>query len=381
MEGNQNDHESTRHEEAALPAYSITRVALKLDSICPAQRGGATLTQVENGEIYVIGGANREATCFHDVHIFDFDSRTWTLLPSSRDDFPPRSGHSAVAVGSSIYVFGGLNTMDCEVYNDGHVFNTQTRKWSKMEVTGDPAPSPRNAHAAILLPHDPRIEDTATHRRILMFGGSSPDEGAFNDVYLLHIPLDTDENECVLRWEKVECSGEIPEPRELHCAALVSPTSVCFSGGRNGDGNICTDMAILDVTTWEWQLILICEWNCCSHVAAQLNGSLVSFGGFDGRAIRDDCWVYDDDHESWLRASVNTSQPDTKCKESQADCPETLPASSVSALERFGHAGCSIILPSAGTGKVDTQALLIFGGMNASSDLNDLVLIAPEVQK
>uniref|UniRef100_K3X583 Uncharacterized protein n=1 Tax=Globisporangium ultimum (strain ATCC 200006 / CBS 805.95 / DAOM BR144) TaxID=431595 RepID=K3X583_GLOUD len=226
------------------------------------------------------------------------------------------------------------------------------------------------------------MEGTVAHCRMLVYGGSSPDEGAFNDVYLLHIPLDTNGNEATLRWEKVECLGEFPEPRELHCAALLSPTSVCFSGGRNGDGNICTDMAILDVTTWEWQLIPICEWNRCSHVAAQINGILVSFGGFDGGAIRDDCWIYDDNHESWLRASAIASQPDTKCREKQADRPETLPGSFASTLERFGHAGCSIVLhPEARTSKAATQSLLIFGGMNASSDLNDLVLIAPELKK
>lgn len=327
--------------------------------------------------------------------------------------FPARSGHSAVAVGSSIYVFGGLNTVECEVYNDVHAFDTrtlincdlplhlsppilktadlhgdtsqtplavETRKWSKVDVSGD-APKPRNAHAAVLLPLEAA---ESTHRRMLIYGGSSPEEGAFNDVFLLHVPL-VDETGGVnerFRWEKMECCGERPEPRELHCAALISSTSICFSGGRNFDGNICTDMALLDCTTWEWQLIPICEWNRCSHAAGKIDDCLVSFGGFDGGAIRNDCWVYDDNHESWLR--VNAVATDAEMirddkRESQIECPETSPSSS-SVSERFGHAGCTIVLNAASTTarqkKAPKQALLIFGGMNASSDLNDLVLIA-----
>lgn len=220
---------------------------------------------------------------------------------------------------------------------------------------------------------------------MLIYGGSSPDDGAFNDAFVLQIPVAGNEPGVKehLKWEKLECcTGEKPEGRELHCATLLpgltsSSPLICFSGGRNLDGNICTDMAVLNFKSWEWQLVPICEWNRCSHAAGLVNGALVSFGGFDGGAIRNDCWEYYDDAESWMRANTgggNNDAGDTDGHE-KTDCPETLPAPSV--LERFGHAGCAITINSRPADKEKTakQALLVFGGMNASSDLNDLVLI------
>lgn len=139
-------------------------------------------------------------------------------------------------------------------------------------------------------------------------------------------------------------------------------------------------MVILDFTTWEWQLVPICEWNRCSHAAGLVDGALVSFGGFDGGAIRSDCWEYHEDAESWMRSNSGAENEDAhgdeKSGHENTDCPETSPAPTV--LERFGHAGCTVTLNSpAASDKAEAakQALLVFGGMNASSDLNDLVLI------
>lgn len=222
---------------------------------------------------------------------------------------------------------------------------------------------------------------------MLIYGGSSPDDGAFDDAFVLQIPVAASGNgrKEHLKWEKLEqCIGEKPEARELHCATLVpdlssssSTSSICFSGGRNLDGNICTDMAILDFKTWEWQLVPICEWNRCSHAAGLVNGALVSFGGFDGGAIRNDCWEYHDDAESWMRANtgVDYEAPRDSSGQERTNCPETSSAPSV--LERFGHAGCTAKLnsPTVDREKTVKHALLVFGGMNALSDLNDLVLI------
>lgn len=246
-------------------------------------------------------------------------------------------------------------------YADSHV-------WSRVEVADGEVPMPRNAHAAVILP----APAGASHNQMLIFGGSSPDDGAFDDAFVLQIPVGYSaargEDQEPPRWERVEFAGDDkPEARELHCATLLQPSTtttaiVCFSGGRNRAGSICTDMALLDTQSWEWQLVPICEWNRCSHVAGLVAGALVSFGGFDGGALRGDTWVYHDDAESWERAHIADSHQPT-------------------ALERFGHAGCTVALRSssgaaAGGAKKETQtALLVFGGMNASRDLNDLLVI------
>lgn len=347
-------------------------------------------------------------------------SRTWSqvTLPSTGDEFPARSGHSAVAVGRSIVVFGGLNPATGAVFNDVHAFDTRAlaapslrsyppscvptnacvwclsdaSTWSRAEIADGEVPMPRNAHATVLLPPT-SLNAGASHHRMLIFGGSSPRDGVFDDAFVLEIPaggvtaarLGASEP---LRWERIEFAGDdTPEARELHCATLLSQSSsstsslVCFSGGRNRDGNVCTDMALLDVCSWQWQLVPICEWNRCSHVAGLVDGALVSFGGFDGGALSDDTWTYRDNTESWERAVIkfDSSSIDSAGDTRKADgSPETrIP------LERFGHAGCTIELQSpaaAPSGKDEERsaaALLVFGGMNAWTDLNDVLIVAP----
>lgn len=54
-------------------------------------------------------------------------TRTWTLVTpaSDSDAFPARSGHSAVALGHVIVVFGGLDLRAGEVFNDVYFFDTR----------------------------------------------------------------------------------------------------------------------------------------------------------------------------------------------------------------------------------------------------------------
>ncbi|KAG3236887.1 hypothetical protein PI124_g18112 [Phytophthora idaei] len=346
---------ATRQEEAVeLPrVYLIEKISVDggKSTLKPAARGGATLTQIEEtGVVYLIGGANREGTSFGDIHRFDLDTRRWTLIKPSSGSFPPRSGHSAVAIGAKIYVFGGLDAASSGIYNDVHIFDTQTSSWTKAAIKGE-TPLPRNAHAAIALP---QTDDSMGSRKMLVYGGSSPEYGAFNDLYLLHIPAGDNQP---LRWEKCTPEGEIPEARELHCALLQSETTVCFAGGRNFDGKVCTDMALLDFSNWTWQLMPICEWNRCSLAAGAVDGELIAFGGWDGGRICGDCCRYSDDEESWIPVITADSKEE---KQPAEPSPSEIP-------ERFGHCGTTVEIqtPSKPAEKSRRQGFLIFGALFA----------------
>lgn len=63
--------QENQREEELVCTYAMANVELKPGSMRPQPRGGATLTQVENRDVYVIGGANREGICFGDVNKFD----------------------------------------------------------------------------------------------------------------------------------------------------------------------------------------------------------------------------------------------------------------------------------------------------------------------
>ncbi|KAG7398666.1 hypothetical protein PHYBOEH_010715 [Phytophthora boehmeriae] len=322
----------------------------------------------QSGPIYLIGGANREGTSFGDVHRFDFDARIWTPVKVSSGNLHPRSGHSAVAIGAEIYVFGGIDAKEGEIYNDLHIFDTRTSSWREPTVKGD-IPLPRNAHAAVALPE---TTNSADERQILVYGGSSPEYGAFADLFLLHI--DTRDTTRSLRWEKINADGEVPEGRELHCALQQSDNVVCFAGGRNRDGKVCTDMALLDVHRWSWQLVPMCGWNRCSLAAGVVDGDLISFGGFDGGQICGDCCRYSDREESWLSVDVTESKGDQQAAE-----PAETASSGIAA--RFGHCATTVTMACELKEKRTWQGLLIFGGMNAERDLDDLVLISKRRQQ
>ncbi|KAJ0394109.1 hypothetical protein ATCC90586_003974 [Pythium insidiosum] len=412
------DNNETETKTETPPPPLVSR-ALELSpaSLKPAPRGGATLTQAPNGDVFLIGGANRDALSFGDVYCLDLASKSWSYVRPAGGSLSPRSGHSAVAFGHQLVVFGGLDASRGAVLNDVQVFDTETKRWWTPRVDADAdsrdRPTPRNAHAAIRLARD----------RMLVFGGSSPFVGAMDDLFVLHIPVEDDARDAPSpspaaptpwRWERIETT-ERPAARELHAACWLpgAPRRICFVGGRGRDGGLCDDVAVLDVERWTWTLQrppiapqcwqrcahvaaivdrqLVSCWQRCAHVAAIVDRQLVSVGGWDGAEISADAWVL----SAALDSDIGTWEPRALEDASKRD-----------RVERFGHCGCVVQLPAQdhepeeqqqqqqheetaeapdkGTTTSTTSrrrqqqhALLVFGGMNADRDLQDLVVIAP----
>lgn len=82
---------------------SVKYSSTKKHSI-PSARGYHTATLVNKNKLVVFGGSDGQ-DCFSDVHLLNTDTHEWTRLkvPNSF----PRLAHSATAVGSMIFVFGG----------------------------------------------------------------------------------------------------------------------------------------------------------------------------------------------------------------------------------------------------------------------------------
>lgn len=88
-----------------------------------------------------------------------------------------------------------------------------SRAWINVRVQGE-APSARSGHS--LVPID------AT--RAVLFGGSSPEAGPMQDVFLLAfegVQGAGSALEVSLRWEPKACTGVAPAARDMHCAGLV----------------------------------------------------------------------------------------------------------------------------------------------------------------
>ena len=66
----------------------------------------------------------------NDLHYFDVEENTWNEVMKPDDSFPsPRSFHQMVAVGKSLFIFGGCGKSGR--LSDLHEFNTDTLKWIK----------------------------------------------------------------------------------------------------------------------------------------------------------------------------------------------------------------------------------------------------------
>ncbi|ETV88577.1 hypothetical protein, variant [Aphanomyces astaci] len=373
-----NDKDTKTTEET----YTLSECHVLNDtSDLPSKRGGATLTAVlaaqGNTLLYLIGGANRAAETFGDVHVFDWDAKRWTQAKPSigSTTFTPRSGHTAVARGSRIYVFGGANLRVGAVFNDLHVLDTDTMTWSQPEVGGDVPPA-RNSHVAV-----------ATDKGMVVIGGSSPQVGAMNDVYLL--AWDDD-----MSWRRIRpSSSTVMSKRELHAACAIHDR-ILVVGGRSSSGILCDDVCELHTDSWTWTITPLTSWHRCAHAAGVLGGThWVHFGGWGGgHDFLSDCWqlpvrpaACHDNGIAGPPTSPTTLNAIEPCQTSMhpvplqvvhrhsppppplEETPHIVDVALVGSEEaglvgRFAHCACV----------VEDASLVMFGGMTTDADLHDL---------
>lgn len=86
-----------------------------------------TLTQV-NAKLLIFGGADRQQTHFQDLAVYNSAADSLFVTVRATGDVPmPRSGHSVVAYGKYMFLFGGIDFAEEAVFNDLYILNTG--KW------------------------------------------------------------------------------------------------------------------------------------------------------------------------------------------------------------------------------------------------------------
>jgi len=149
-----------------------------------------------------------------DVHCLNTKTLTWSLVNYINEDLAPflRFGHSVVAYGSLIYLFGGQNE---ETHYDPtlYCFNTRTLSWSQPDITGDIPPG-CDGHAACI------------HGNVMyIFGGFIGSINHYsNELY--SIDLDT------MGWKMLPKDGEHPFYREFHSMQSTPSGDLIVFGGR-----------------------------------------------------------------------------------------------------------------------------------------------------
>lgn len=164
-------------------------------------------------------------------------------------------GHSLVAIGNSLYVFGGKTI---EYFTKTAVFDVTTREWAIYDNS-----------------FPPRTKQTATvwGNKIVVFGGRKERNEYFNDILIL------DSTEPSGKWSRHDPQWPIT-PRIEHSAVVYNDKLIVY-GGRNGK-EILRDMKILDLKKMVWREVRIGGTPLiprCRHSAVVTGQSMVVFGG------------------------------------------------------------------------------------------------------
>lgn len=142
----------------------------------PTKRESHSCSSWRN-KIIVIGG---EDTCnfyLSDVYILDTDSFVWSKLNTMGQLLSPRAGHTTVALGKYLFVFGGFSDEE-NLYDDVYMLDVDAGVWNKIMATGE-GPSARFSMAGECL--DPHLGGA-----IVFLGGCNKKLEALDDMYYLH---------------------------------------------------------------------------------------------------------------------------------------------------------------------------------------------------
>ncbi|XP_076453190.1 leucine-zipper-like transcriptional regulator 1 isoform X2 [Babylonia areolata] len=100
----------------------------------PEKRYGHTMVSFDR-HLYVFGGATGQ-TLPNELHCFDLDSQTWSIVQPSHDSQIPlgRLFHAAAVVGDAMYIFGG--TVDNNV-RSGEIYRFQFSSYPRCTLHED----------------------------------------------------------------------------------------------------------------------------------------------------------------------------------------------------------------------------------------------------
>ncbi|KAL8032845.1 hypothetical protein ABFX02_13G123600 [Erythranthe guttata] len=181
--------------------------------------------------MFVIGGRADPMNILNEVWVFNTVKAEWKLLQCTGSLFPPRHRHTAVVVGSKIYVFGGIH--NDEVLSSLYVLDTHTSEWSEIESHID-HPGPRHSHSM-----------DAKGSKLYIFGGYNG-EKLLEDLHSFDIQTGV--------WTRLKTNGQSPNARFSHSMFIYS-NYLCIFGGCPVNGH--HKLFVLDLHTESWKNVVV----------------------------------------------------------------------------------------------------------------------------
>jgi N-acetylneuraminic acid mutarotase len=143
----------------------------------PAARFGHTMSRIQRGRNLVLFGGvmkgeDGKGVLTNDLHILDTGIMRWTCIQAQGSPPYPRHSHATAVVSTRLFVFGGAIDDAGVACNDLHMFDSTTSTWSQPKSKGDPPP-PRYGHSMV-----------AVGTRLFLFGGCYGTSTLYSDLYV-----------------------------------------------------------------------------------------------------------------------------------------------------------------------------------------------------
>ncbi|BGP39376.1 hypothetical protein JCM10449v2_003314 [Rhodotorula kratochvilovae] len=196
----------------------------------PEGRYGHAAAMV-GSRFFVFGGQTddggfRNDLCWFDLQKLKMGQPSWSFVEYRPGQVvpPPRTGHTCVTHGDSLYIFGGTDGQ--YHYNDTWQYDLSSGEWTELACIGY-IPVPREGHAATL------VDDV-----MYVFGGRGVDGKDLDDLAAFKISNH--------RWFMFQNMGPAPSGRSGHAMATYG-SKVLVLGGESYTSTKADDPSFIHV--------------------------------------------------------------------------------------------------------------------------------------
>lgn len=221
-----------------------------------------------------------------------FDERRWEKIETVGDGYSPRTGHTVVTYGTSLYVFGGTDRRRRQ--QDLFQYDIEHSSWSIVNALG-PLPPRRSGALGVVY-----------GAKMYIFGGYDGRDGNyFNDLYYFNFETRS--------WSEMPCRpGERPEARTDHIMVLHD-AKIYIYGGYDGSTRY-QNMYRYDLKLTKWELLHakgVVPSRRFGHSGGvhEASNALIVFGGWDGKDTLNDLYSYGFEDQEWTKLQATGSPP------------------------------------------------------------------------
>ena len=139
-------------ETYVLDLNSMSWDTLEGPGLRPRYEHSAFIPQSQPNKVYIFGGADQGGN-HNDVQMLDIDTKTWsTVTPRGTSKAPSaRTYHTTACAGDKFIVYsGGQSGSDPVGDRQVHCFDSQNQTWTMLNVRGNP-PKPRHGHLQLVV--------------------------------------------------------------------------------------------------------------------------------------------------------------------------------------------------------------------------------------